>query len=96
MYISAFQDPQTDAQSSTSPTPYRIALIADPQLVDENTYTRRGMFLRLSEFFTDLYMKRNWKYIQNILHPKISIFLGDLMDGGREWDDKTWLRFLLN
>jgi len=54
------------------------------------------MLLKLSEFFTDLYMKRNWRYIQNILNPKISIFLGDLMDGGREWDDRTWFRFLLN
>jgi len=73
--------------------PYRIALIADPQLVDENTYTRRGILLKLSQFFTDLYMKRNWRYIQNILHPKISIFMGDLMDGGREWDDRTYLLF---
>jgi hypothetical protein len=32
-------------------------------------------------------MKRNWRHIQRILHPKMTIFLGDYMDGGREWDD---------
>ena len=70
--------------------PYRIVLIADPQLVDENTYKRRGILLKISQFYTDLYMKRNWHFIQRILHPRMTIFLGDLMDGGREWDDKTY------
>jgi len=77
-------------KSSTSTRPYRIALIADPQLVDENTYQRRGILLRLSQFYTDLYMKRNWLLIHKILHPKMTIFLGDLMDGGREWDDTAY------
>jgi len=66
-------------------------LIADPQLVDENTYERRGLLLRMSQFYTDLYMKRNWRFIHHILEPKMTIFLGDLFDGGREWDDKTYL-----
>jgi hypothetical protein len=77
-------------QSSASTHPYRIALIADPQLVDENTYKRRGILLNLSQFYTDLYMKRNWRFIQRTLVPKMTIFLGDLMDGGREWDDDTY------
>jgi len=64
-------------------------LTADPQLVDENTYERRGILLKLSQFYTDLYMKRNWLFIHKILRPKNTIFIGDLMDGGREWDDKT-------
>lgn len=64
-------------------------MIADPQLVDENTYERSGILLKLSQFYTDLYMKRNWLFIQQILRPKMTIFLGDLMDGGREWDDKV-------
>ena len=76
-------------QSSVSTDPFRIALIADPQLVDENTYERRGILLKLSQFYTDLYMKRNWQFIHSILNPKITIFLGDLMDGGREWEDKV-------
>ena len=35
-------------------------------------------------------MKRNWQFIQSILNPRMTIFLGDLMDGGREWDDETY------
>jgi len=57
--------------------------------VDENTYVRRGILLKLSQFYTDLYMKRNWQFIQQFLNPKMTIFLGDLMDGGREWEDKA-------
>jgi ethanolamine phosphate phosphodiesterase len=77
-------------ESSTTSHPYRIALIADPQLVDENTYVRRGILLKLSQFYTDLYMKRNWRYMHKILQPRMTIFLGDLMDGGREWDDRVY------
>lgn len=55
--------------------------------MDENTYARRGILLKLSQFYTDLYMKRNWLFIQQILNPRMTIFLGDLMDGGREWED---------
>ena len=58
--------------------------------MDENTYERRGILLRLSQFYTDLYMKRNWRLIQKILEPRMTIFLGDLFDGGREWDDETY------
>ena len=48
------------------------------------------MLLKLSQFYTDLYMKRNWRFIQKILAPHANVFLGDLMDGGREWDDNTY------
>jgi len=58
--------------------------------VDDNTYKRRGILLSLSQFYTDLYMKRNWLFMHKLLHPKMAIFLGDLMDGGREWDDKVY------
>lgn len=77
--------------------PYRIVLIADPQLVDNNTYSRRGIFMALTKYFTDLYMRRNWLLLNRILNPNSDIFLGDMMDGGREWDNdeyfKEYLRF---
>ena len=59
--------------------------------MDENTYKRRGLLLKLSQLYTDLYMKRNWLFMHKILHPKMTIFLGDLMDGGREWDDRVYV-----
>ena len=70
-----------------SPRECRLVIIADPQIVDENTYSRRGIALWLTEIFTDRYMRRNWKYLM-AQDPATVVFLGDLMDGGREWDDK--------
>ena len=80
----------------------QVALIADPQLVDENTYERRGIGMWLTKAMTDRYMRRNYRYLQ--WHgPGMVIFLGDLMDGGREWEDEkypnpqcSFCSFLLN
>ncbi|BFZ57151.1 hypothetical protein PYCC9005_004202 [Savitreella phatthalungensis] len=71
---------------------HRLALIGDPQLVDENTYARRGLALRLTQFFTDLYMRRNYRIMFSVLDPTKTIFLGDLFDGGREWANEKWVR----
>lgn len=68
----------------------RVLLIADPQLVDENTYTRPWPFLQLTKFYTDLYMSRNWRHMLHSIQADEIIFLGDLFDGGREWDNATW------
>src|ERR1700745_2993143 len=62
----------------------RLAVVADPQIVDENTYSRRGIGMWLTKVFTDRYMRRNWGYLMGI-EPGGVIFVGDLMDGGREW-----------
>lgn len=42
----------------------------------------------LTKVFTDRYMRRNWKYLMASQNPGTVVFLGDLMDGGREWEDK--------
>jgi ethanolamine phosphate phosphodiesterase len=64
----------------------RLALIADPQIIDENTYPRRGIAMWLTKVFTDRYMRWNWRQL-SAQEPGTVIFLGDLMDGGREWED---------
>jgi len=67
-----------------------IIIIADPQLVDEHTYNRRGILLRLTKLYTDIYMRRNYFLISRYRSP-LHVFLGDLMDGGREiHDDLKW------
>lgn len=69
----------------------KLALIADPQLVDDNTYQgRNGILLGITEYIVDRYLKRNWVYLNQALEPQYNIFLGDLFDGGREWDDDKW------
>lgn len=67
------------------------ALIADPQLVDDNTYPGRSSSLEyITETVVDRYLARNWRLVNRVLDPDSFFFLGDLFDGGREWDDEKW------
>ncbi|GAB5590987.1 hypothetical protein Unana1_05887 [Umbelopsis nana] len=74
-----------------TPAPYNILIIGDPQLTDKFSYGRTGIIQWLTELYSDLYMRRNWNNLNRKLKPDTIIFLGDLMDGGREWtDDSEW------
>jgi hypothetical protein len=67
-------------------TPHRLVFVSDPQLVDPHTYPGRPWPLSsLTVSFTDRYMARNFRLINDKLDPDSIIFLGDLFDGGREW-----------
>jgi len=67
-------------------TPHHLVFIADPQLVDPHTYPGRPWPLSsLTETYTDLYMTRNFRLLNQRLDPDSVVFLGDLFDGGREW-----------
>lgn len=69
----------------------RIALIADPQIIDDNTYPGRNrVLLSVTKYIVDYYLRKNWVYINDALDPDVNVFLGDLFDGGREWKDKAW------
>ncbi|KAL2444703.1 Cell division control protein 1 [Exophiala dermatitidis] len=66
--------------------PHHVLLIADPQLVDPHTYPGRPWPLSsLTVLYTDLYLQRAYRYLQEYLRPDATLFLGDLFDGGREW-----------
>ncbi|KAK5467625.1 hypothetical protein LTS15_000598 [Exophiala xenobiotica] len=66
--------------------PHHVLLIADPQLVDPHTYPDRPWPLStLTVAYTDRYLRRSYRYLQEHLRPDATIFLGDLFDGGREW-----------
>ncbi|KAJ2212185.1 hypothetical protein EV179_004874 [Coemansia sp. RSA 487] len=69
----------------------QVAIIADPQIVDHYSYGQSGLLLRITQFFTDIYIRKSYLLLQDIRSPATVIFLGDLMDGGREWDDSAWL-----
>lgn len=74
------------------PSSSRVALIADPQLVDAHTYPGRNWFFeRVTEVVSDRYLARNWRLIQSVLDPDANVFLGDLFDGGRDWDNQVWM-----
>ncbi|KAK9456417.1 Metallo-dependent phosphatase-like protein [Dipodascopsis uninucleata] len=73
-------------------SPERVILVADPQLVDDNTYPgRNSLLLSLTEAYVDNYMHRAWYYLETELKSDATIFLGDLFDGGREWEHNQWL-----
>ncbi|OAD76516.1 hypothetical protein PHYBLDRAFT_180113 [Phycomyces blakesleeanus NRRL 1555(-)] len=67
-------------------------LIGDPQITDAFSYKRTGILQTLTEYYSDRYMRRNYKLLTNILQPQTVFFMGDLMDGGREWDDEGWYK----
>jgi hypothetical protein len=48
---------------------------------------RQGILLSLTQFYSDIYMKRNFALLNSALKPDAVLFLGDIMDGGREWLD---------
>ncbi|EXJ88376.1 hypothetical protein A1O1_05306 [Capronia coronata CBS 617.96] len=66
--------------------PHHVLIVADPQLVDPHTYPGRPWPLSsLTVLYTDLYLQRAYRYLQEYLLPDATLFLGDLFDGGREW-----------
>ncbi|KAI9010848.1 Metallo-dependent phosphatase-like protein, partial [Phycomyces nitens] len=67
-------------------------LIGDPQITDAYSYKRTGLLQTLTEYYSDRYMGRNYRLLVNKLKPQTVFFMGDLMDGGREWDDEGWYR----
>ncbi|KAH6847474.1 Metallo-dependent phosphatase-like protein [Chaetomium sp. MPI-CAGE-AT-0009] len=66
--------------------PHRVALVADPQLIDPHSYPGRPWPLNpLTMLITDNYLRRSYNQLQSQLDPDSVFFLGDLFDGGREW-----------
>ncbi|CCF56908.1 hypothetical protein KAFR_0B06120 [Kazachstania africana CBS 2517] len=71
---------------------HKVALYADPQILDEYSYPGRPQIVNyFTRVIVDHYHYRNWRYSQHYLNPDTNFFLGDLFDGGRHWDDDVWL-----
>ncbi|RCK64946.1 Cell division control protein 1 [Candida viswanathii] len=65
-----------------------ILLIADPQLIDNHTYPGRNeLLLKLSQHTVDTYIKKNYNALLDTLSPDYTMFLGDLLDNGRDSSD---------
>ncbi|KAJ1918700.1 hypothetical protein H4219_002422 [Mycoemilia scoparia] len=65
----------------------RVAIITDPQIVDNYSYGHTGLRLYLEQFFTDLNLRKTFSFMQISTRPDVIVNIGDLMDGGREWSD---------
>ncbi|KAJ2855785.1 hypothetical protein J3B02_001983 [Coemansia erecta] len=37
-------------------------------------------------------MRKSYRFLQTLMRPEKIIFLGDMMDGGREWADDQWMQ----
>lgn len=71
--------------------PHRAVLLADPQLVDDHTYPHLPRFANyFIRKMSDNYLHTNYNYMQAYLDPDSTIFVGDLFDGGRDWEDDVW------
>ncbi|ETW08171.1 hypothetical protein, variant [Aphanomyces invadans] len=65
---------------------YHLAVIADPQLTDFYSYdmVKGSWVLWLTEFYSDLYMRRHFQLLARKADPPHGVLLlGDLFDGGR-------------
>lgn len=71
---------------------HKVALFADPQIMDNYSYPGRPFLVNyITRVILDHYHSRNWKYVQQYLNPDTNFFLGDLFDGGRNWEDDMWM-----
>jgi len=76
--------PNASGVDDASSNAIRVAVIADPQLTDRTSYNQEpgSLGLRLTQFFSDLYMRRAFRSSVLGMKPDQIVFLGDLFDGG--------------
>ncbi|ODV97893.1 hypothetical protein PACTADRAFT_47729 [Pachysolen tannophilus NRRL Y-2460] len=82
-------------KQTDSVQPYHIALVADPQLIDDSSYPGRPNFIKyFVKKISDNYLHRNYMISNNYLKPDRTIFLGDLFDGGIDLveDSEKWYK----
>ncbi|VEU20518.1 DEKNAAC101292 [Brettanomyces naardenensis] len=46
--------------------------------------------MALTRILADNYLHRNYEIMNRVLNQHSTLFVGDLFDGGREWDDTNW------
>jgi len=67
-----------------------IAVVSDPQLTDAFSYGHSGLLLLLEEFYSDLFMRKAFRFVVRPSSPDKVIVNGDLFDGGKTLDDKDY------
>lgn len=68
-----------------------ILVFGDVQIMDKHSYPGRPRIINwLTMKLLDNYHIKNWESSQRILKPDYNLFMGDLFDGGRYWDNSYW------
>ncbi|KAJ4790788.1 Calcineurin-like metallo-phosphoesterase superfamily protein [Rhynchospora pubera] len=82
----------SSSSSSSDDHHFKIAVIADPQIMDSTThgFPRKSFILELLQFYTDLYMRRAFHSSILPFKPDEILFLGDQFDGGPYLSDEEW------
>lgn len=71
---------------------HRVGLYADPQIMDLYSYPSRPTIVNwFTRQILDNYHARNWKFFHYYMKPDSVFFLGDLFDGGRNWEVNEWI-----
>ncbi|XBW36239.1 hypothetical protein QEN19_001820 [Hanseniaspora menglaensis] len=68
-----------------------ILVFGDVQIMDKHSYPGRPNIINwLTMKVLDNYHVKNWIATQKIIKPDYNLFMGDLFDGGRYWEDSYW------
>jgi ethanolamine phosphate phosphodiesterase len=70
----------------------KLLVFGDVQIMDKHSYPNRPYLVnKITQLILDNYHRKNWISSQNIIKPQYNVFMGDLFDGGRYWDNQYWL-----
>ncbi|KAK3147027.1 hypothetical protein QOZ80_3BG0277090 [Eleusine coracana subsp. coracana] len=91
-YLTCSWPTSSPSGSSTANNHVKIAVVADPQLMDSTSLglPPSSFALQAAEFYTDLNMRRSFQSVILPFKPDIVLFLGDQFDGGPYMSDEEW------
>lgn len=84
--------PSSSSSSSPPNNHVKVAVVADPQLMDSTSLglPSSSVALQAAEFYTDLNMRRSFQSTILPFKPDVVLFLGDHFDGGPYMPDEEW------
>ncbi|KAL0908847.1 hypothetical protein M5K25_023358 [Dendrobium thyrsiflorum] len=96
LWTCSWPQPDVDFSSQSSSIDGRVvkvAVVADPQLMDRTSLSLapKSLALEAAKFYTDLYMRRSFHLSILPFKPNLVIFLGDHFDGGPFLSDQEWM-----
>ncbi|KAI0063610.1 Metallo-dependent phosphatase [Artomyces pyxidatus] len=75
--------PDPKSVSTATDAVQHVLIVADPQILDEDSYPGRNKWLMaLSVFVVDMNLRKSWRVVKH-KQPDAIVFLGDMMDNGR-------------
>lgn len=84
--------PSTTAGVGYEPEYIKIAVLADPQIMDRTSHglAPKSLALEILQFYTDLFMRRAFLASIMPFEPDVVLFLGDYFDGGPILSNEEW------